>query len=220
MDVAKYLNKNFPTVELRPSLFDQWDISIHFSLGKGIYQFKDHYILNLKRFKTVYMQTLALFNELFSPEDDLVLVTNIYCRKNRKNISSFQVYQPNLKDKKLLKHLQVKTYPYPFEADNRNLLEMQQFSLRCQVKDLLIERLLKATVHEDFPLKPRFKVDDIHYPDIFFVNMTRNIIFFVYDDRGCEVIAKTIDRLRPLYDKYYDWIEDVDRERIEIKLEL
>lgn len=131
-----------------------------------------------------------------------------------------KIYQPNLKDKSRLKQLQVKTYSYPFAVAEHDRYEMQQLSLFCKVKDIRVEGLLKGAIHEDFPLKPRFGAVSVHYPDIFFVNITKNILFFVYDDRGYEVIAKTIDRLRPLYDKHYDWIEDVDRERIEIELEL
>lgn len=78
-----------------------------------------------------------------------------------------------------------------------------------------MNELLKAACNEDFPLKPKFGEDFIHYPDVFFVNTTKDIIFFVYDDRGCEVIAREADRIRPLYENYYDWVEEVDRKKIE-----
>lgn len=51
--------------------------------------------------------------------------------------------------------------------------------------------------------------------DVFFVNTTKDILFFVYDDRGCEVIARIAEKLRPLYEKHYDWVDEVDREKIE-----
>lgn len=34
------------------------------------------------------------------------------------------------------------------------------------------------------------------------------IIFFIYDDRGCEVIALDFKRIRHLYEKYHDWVEE------------
>lgn len=215
MNMDKYLNENFPSVNLVPSIYYQWDIGIHFSLGEEIYQFKENGKLNLERFDTVYKQTLTIFNELFNQDDDLVLVTNIYRQKGQRKTSKMKVYQPNLKDKNKLKQLQAKTYPYPFEVDESDEYELQQFSLDCKVQDIHLDGLLKAAIHEDFPLKPRFGADSVHYPDIFFVNITKDIIFFVYDDRGCEVIAHTTDKLRPLYEKYYNWVEDVDRARIE-----
>ena len=220
MNIEEYLNENFPTVKLVPTIYYQWDIGIHFSLGEEIYQFKENDKLNLERFNTVYKQTLTIFNELFDKDDDLVLVTNIYRQIKQQKINKLKVFQPNLKDKSKLKQLQVKTYPYPFEVDESGEYEMQQFSLCCKVKDIRVDGLLKGAIHEDFPLKPRFGADSVHYPDIFFVNITKDIILFVYDDRGCEVIARTTHRLRSLYEKYYDWVEDVDRERIEIGLGL
>lgn len=60
-----YLNGRFPTVELVPSIYYQWDIGIHFSLGGEIYQFKENDELNLERFRLVYKQTSTIFNELF-----------------------------------------------------------------------------------------------------------------------------------------------------------
>ena len=95
---------------------------------------------------------------------------------------------------------------------------MQQFSLLCKPNDIRIDKLLKAASNEDFPLKPKFGGYAVHYPDVFFVNITKDIIFFIYDDRGCEVIARSAERLRPLYEKYYDWVEEVDRKRIEVGL--
>lgn len=135
----------------------------------------------------------------------MFLVTNLYIQKAQRKTSKLRVYQRNLKDKNKLKDLQVKTYSYPFEVDNREESEMQQISLRCKFSDLRVNRLLKGALREDFPLRLKFEEKFVHYPDV----------FFVYDDRGCEVIARTADKLRPLYENDYDWVEEIDRERIE-----
>jgi len=216
MNIEEYLNKNFPTVELVPSIYSQWDIGIHLSLGGGVYQFKENGELNSELFNTIYKQTLAIYNDLFDQDDNLILVTNIYSQKKRQQIQRMKVYQPNLRDKNNLKKIKVETHPYPFEAEESAKYEMQQFSLNCKVSDIRVDGLLKSAINKDFPpLKPRFGADYVHYPDVFFVNVTKDIIFFVYDDRGCEVIARETDVLRPLYEKYFDWVEEVDREQIE-----
>lgn len=178
MNIEEYLDKRFPTVELVPTIYYQWDIGIHFSLGEGIYQLKENGELNLERFHTGYKQALTIFKELYDQNDDLFLVTNIYRRKTQQQ-RKMKVYYPNLRDKNNLKRLQVKTYPYPFEEDRREEYEMQQFSLQCKVNDIRVNGLLKAAIHEDFSLKPRFGVDSVHYPDVFFVNITKDIIFFI-----------------------------------------
>jgi hypothetical protein len=164
----------------------------------------------------VNKQISTIFDELFEQNDDLFLVTNVYKHKIKdKRTRKLKVYQRFLKSKIHLNRIQVKVFPYPFESDEAEEYEMQQFSLLCRREDLRINELLKAASNEDFPLKPKFGGYSIDYPDVFFVNITKDIIFFVYDDRGCEVIALEANRIRSLYEKYYDWVEEVDRERIE-----
>ncbi|KYG29175.1 DUF3885 domain-containing protein [Priestia endophytica] len=213
MKIKDYLEVKFPTLELVPSIYYQWNTGIHFSLGKDIYQFKENNELNLDLFRLVYKQTFTIFNELFEPNDDLLLVTNVYKHKTEgKYPRKLKVYQPFLKHKRYLNQIQVKTSPYPFEVDEAEEYEMQQFSLLCKRKDIRVNELLKAASNEDFPLKPKFGGYPVGYPDVFFVNITKDIIFFVYDDRGCELIALDVERIHPLYKKYYHWIDEADRQ--------
>ncbi|GKU80958.1 DUF3885 domain-containing protein [Niallia sp. NCCP-28] len=212
MNIEDYLKERFSTLELVPSIYYQWDIGIHFSLGGEIYQLKENDDLNLERFRLVYKQTSVLFNEMFEQNDDLFLVTNVYKHKTKEKLTrKIKVYKSFLKDKSHLNRIQVKTYPYPFELDDADEYEMQQFSLLCKRKDVRVNELLKAASNEDFPLKPKFGGYSIDYPDVFFVNITKDIIFFIYDDRGCEDIAREAKRIRPFYEKYKDWVEEVDK---------
>lgn len=203
------MEERFPSLELIPSIYNQWGIGIHFCLGENIYQIKENEELNYKRFQIVYEQISTIFNELFEQNDDIFLVTNMYKHKTKeKCIRKLKVYQPFLKCKNYLNQIQVKTFSYPFEIDKAEEYAMQQFSLLCKPRDLRVTELLKAASNEDFPLKPRFGGYSIDYPDVFFVNITKGIIFFIYDDRGCEVIALDFKRIRPLYEKYHNWVEE------------
>ncbi|KLA26412.1 hypothetical protein B4077_2508 [Bacillus cereus] len=52
-------------------------------------------------------------------------------------------------------------------------------------------------------LFPRFgRKKEISYPDVFLINTTKDIIMFMYDDRGSEVITKNKETIRNLYEKY------------------
>ncbi|MFK3894256.1 DUF3885 domain-containing protein [Bacillus subtilis] len=208
MKIIEYMEERFQNLEFIPSIYNQWGIGIHFCLGENIYQLKEKEELNLKRFQVVYEQITIIFNELFEQNDDIFLVTNMYKHKKEKCIRKLKVYQPFLKCKNHLNQILVKTYPYPFEINKAEEYEMQQFSLLCKPRDLRVTELLKAASNEDFPLKPKFGGYSIDYPDVFFVNITKDIIFFIYDDRGCEVIAHDFKRIRHLYEKYHDWIEE------------
>ena len=92
-----------------------------------------------------------------------------------------------------------------------------QFSLKCFACDIKYIPLIQAANHEDFPgLYPRFgRKKEIFYPDVFLINVTKDIIMFIYDDRGCEVIAKNKETIRNLYEKYKEWIPDYERESID-----
>ncbi|WP_093674324.1 DUF3885 domain-containing protein [Sporolactobacillus nakayamae] len=71
-----------------------------------------------------------------------------------------------------------------------------------------------AACNEDFPpLNPRFGTKhSFTYPDLFFINITKRLIYFVYDDRGCELIATDKATLQPIYEKYSCWLDDFERE--------
>ncbi|WP_432352930.1 DUF3885 domain-containing protein [Sporosarcina sp. A2] len=49
--------------------------------------------------------------------------------------------------------------------------------------------------------------------EIYFLNQTRNIIFHLYSERGCDIIAADKEELRVLYETYNDWIAEEHRER-------
>ncbi|WP_430623552.1 DUF3885 domain-containing protein [Lysinibacillus fusiformis] len=85
---------------------------------------------------------------------------------------------------------------------------MSQFSLKCHKQDIHYVSLIKAACNEDFRLKPKFGTG-YNYPDVFFINLTKNVIFFIYDDRGCEVIATNKETIKSLDLKFRNWIDNL-----------
>ncbi|MBM7839806.1 hypothetical protein JOC54_003086 [Alkalihalobacillus xiaoxiensis] len=209
MNVQTFLETHFPTVKLTSSLTEQWNEGIHFSLGQGMYQFKDNGELDPAYFKTVSQQAYTLFNELVDEGDHLFLVAHLYKAKDQeKRLRKTKVFHTYVKNRQELKHVRVKTEPYPYEIDDGKSYEMQQFSLRCKRGDLRMKPLLQAICHEDFPsLKPRLEGYVTGYPDVWFINETKKRIFHLYDDRGCEIIAHDEQEIRTLYHKYREWLD-------------
>lgn len=217
MELKEYLNITFPGLILKPSLYHQWDIGIHFQLGDGIYQFKSGtYEINYNRFKRAYSQATSIFNALFSEQDEIFLVTNVYqhrCYTNKKK--RIKVYNQYIKTKDLKFHLKQEILPNVFDEEEADGYYTSRFSLKCRKQDLKYPLLIKAACNEDFPLKPKFDRNySSYYPDVFFINVTQNSIFFIYDDRGCEVIASNKETIRSIYEKYNDWIDEYNREEI------
>lgn len=208
------MQATFPGLILKPSLYHQWNTGIHFELAKGLSPFKfglDE--LNPTYFNRVHKQCLSLFNEIFSAEDKIFLVTNLYHHEDyiRRSRKKMKVYRHYIKDKDTRFHVRQETLPYMFgDEEEADECRTAQFSLECRKKDIDFILLLKAIGHQDFPpLKPRLHNPYRSYdPDVFFINASKNIILYIYDDRGCEVIAKDVVAIRPLYEKYKEWVDE------------
>ncbi|MGM0791376.1 MAG: DUF3885 domain-containing protein [Bacillota bacterium] len=208
MEVKAYLERTFPNLILKPSLYSQWNIGIHFELGNGIYQFKEDGELNLDLFETVYSQACSIFMSLFSEEDEMAVALNIYHpetdRTKKRPTKVFGHYLINKKLKYKIIHETLKHLLNDEEAGYTS-----RYYLKGRKCDFHCRKLIEAACNEDFLLKPRFGSAEVsYYPDIFFINMTRDIIFFIYDDRGCEVIAARTDSLRQLYGEYSEWVDE------------
>lgn len=50
---------------------------------------------------------------------------------------------------------------------------------------------------------------------VYLVHTEKQVLYYLYDDRGLDVVAKDIDTLRPIYDTYKAWILEYDREEID-----
>lgn len=104
--------------------------------------------------------------------------------------------------------------PSVFLEDDKEFTEMvtHRFSLLCKKNDIRYQKLLMAISYEDFPHPMQIlKGFPKHEVDIYFINMTKKMIFHLCDDRGCDVVKD----LFPLYQACNEWILDYDCEKIE-----
>ncbi|MFA9560159.1 DUF3885 domain-containing protein [Evansella sp. AB-rgal1] len=201
MELNEYLHTHFPGLCLRPSIYHQWETGIHIELGEGMYQFSDSFQLNLAMFDRVYRQVLSTFHSLFSEQDDILLVTNVYHRAGdeKKKIRATKVYDRYLKNRDVRFQLRRETLPFVFDEEEGDRFYTSRFYLKCKKRDIHSLLLLKAICNEDFSLHPKLGGQyGSYYPDVFFINTITNVIFFIYDDRGCEVIAKEKEAIMQL----------------------
>lgn len=222
MELKEYMNTHFPGLVLKPSLYDQWNNRIHFHFAKGLYQMKEETDeLNPDYFHTVYNQAISLFHELFSDRDKILLVTNVYQYIDyiKKGKSKVKVYHRYIKNKEDRFHLKQERLPYLFDEGDADEKCISQFSLECRKQDIRYSLLIKAICNQDFPaLKPRLHNRYcLHAPDVFFINVKKGVIFYIYDDRGCEVIARDINTIRPVYEKYVDWVDEYGHEETRVR---
>lgn len=50
--------------------------------------------------------------------------------------------------------------------------------------------------------------------NVYFADTHNVILFHLYDDRGADLVAADKELLRPIYEKFNNWILDYDRETI------
>lgn len=209
MLLEKYMQGNFPNLELRPPLFYNWEIGIRFELGvdyNSTYAYK-----NSPYLKGVYKRAITLFEALHSPNDDIYLVMDVNDfadgKTSKRKLNIFSKY---VKEKAVLSKVQKNTIPYIFPEDNLGgKYRTHRLILKCKITDFEYKPMLKAICNQDMGIKPSIS------HRVYFINRNKNTIFHVYDDRGCDLLATTPETIRDMYEDYVDWILDYDRERID-----
>ncbi|AXN41903.1 DUF3885 domain-containing protein [Peribacillus butanolivorans] len=198
------METNFPNLSLRPALFYSWDIGIRFELGvewKIEYDFE-----NSPYLKGVYKRAINLFKSLHLDDEEIFVVANV----NDYGYKKVNIFYPFVRDKDVLYKLKHKVIPYVFpEDDEEGRYITHRFMLRCKTSDIRYVPLLKAICNQDMGIRPSI------FHDIFFININRETIFHVYDDRGCDLLAKSAETIRDIYNTYNEWILDYDREEID-----
>jgi hypothetical protein len=206
MFLYDYMSEKFPNLIIRPPLFYNWDTGIRFELGNPDDNDEVSYM------KTVYHRSLSIFKSLHSFDDEIVIVANVHhageqhLLKRRK----LKIFNHYIKSKNVLYRLQHKVIPYVFE-DVYDIydFETHRYTLQCNVSDVKYINMIKAICNNDVDIKP------IIYHDVFFINKTKNTIFHIYDDRGCDVLSSDKESIGHLYEKYNDCFLDYDRSAID-----
>ena len=100
--------------------------------------------------------------------------------------------------------------PYIFSEDDEDgKYKIHRFTLKCKTSDIKYTSLLKAVCNQDLGFQPSI------YHRIYFLNIKRETIFHVYDDRGCDLLATSPESIRDIYNTYKDWILDYDKDEID-----
>lgn len=209
MRVNGYMLETFPNLELRPPLFYNGDIGIRFKLGVN-YDYNNIYE-NCPYLEGVYNRAITLFQSLHATEDDIYIVVDVNDFADGETFKhKLNIFSKYVKEKSDLFKLQKNTIPYVFpEDDEDGLYKTHRFTLKCKVSDLKYIPMLKAICNQDMGIKPSI------FHRVYFININKNTIFHIYDDRGCDVLATSPNTIRDMYHTYNDWILDYDRNKID-----
>ncbi|WP_285768473.1 DUF3885 domain-containing protein [Peribacillus sp. SI8-4] len=201
--------KNFPNLELKPPLFYNGKVGIRFELGLD-YDSDDAHE-NSPYIQGVYKRAITLFKSLHTQDDDIFIVADVddFADGYKHEPKVFSRY---MKDKSVLYQLNLTTIPYMFPEDNdEKSYQTHRFTLQCKTSDFRYISMIKAICNQDMGIKPSI------FNRIYFINISRKTIFYIYDDRGCDLLATTPESVRAVYQQYNDWILDYDRIAIDAK---
>ncbi len=206
--LQSFLEENFTGLTLRPALFYSWKYGLRFEISIPC---RPHF--EKDNLMQILHRTNTLFDKVFGEEDEFLFVTDVYTAKHSLLLQQkpLNVYRKYLKDKETLYQLKHYLLPSVFEGDEQSVTH--RFVLSCKKREIKHHHVLQAISHKDFA--PTILKNNLESGyDIYFVNLTNKIIFHLYDDRGCDIIASDKEAIRFLYDEYNGWILDYDREEI------
>ncbi len=209
MRLKEYMLETFPNLELRPPLFYSWAIGIRFRLGVN-YDCTNIYE-NCPYLEGVYNRAITLFQFLHATEDDIYIVVDVDDYADGETFKhKLNIFSKYVKEKSDLFKLQKNTIPYVFpEDDEDGVYKTHRYTLKCKVSDLKYIPMIKAICNQDMGIKPRI------FHMVYFININKNTIFHIYDDRGCDVLATSPNTIRNMYHTYNDWILEYDRNKID-----
>lgn len=212
--LSAFMKEHFNNITLRPPLFYAWKYGIRFEISMP---WEEHE--GKENLQQIEERSNGIFNKVFHETDEMLLVTDIHCEKNDTFLQKrpTKVYQKYIKDKDLRHKLQHRVLPSVFLEDEEDEeMVTHRFVLSCKKSDIRYKQLLTAISYEDYP-HPSQILKGVYRPgiDIYFVNVTKKMIYHLYDDRGCDIIASNKEDLHSLYEERNDWILDYDREQID-----
>ncbi|MNL16190.1 hypothetical protein D3C87_1372190 [compost metagenome] len=206
-EYKQFLRTNFKELRLKKPLLYSWDFGLRFDLQIDKNDTEEY-------FQEVTKRASTIFRDVFNDSDNIFLVYMDYkYRRQKIRVSNFTFKQiKNLLHTEITYSKRLRLYEAQDRFDVRNMAIIKLTTERISYKNILT-----AIANNDFSSrKPRLDDNSIFTnKEVYFINIDTKLIFHMYDDRGLELIAADKESLRPIYQKYNEWILNYDREKIE-----
>lgn len=195
-DIFKYIQENYPNF---------WsDINIRFELGEPFDNGTD------ERMNQAIMRVKTLFEDIFEQDDFIHLFIKDW---GKGTDVMFGNTTPNYLYELLNNHKLDETIMYEHDEDIDDAGNTIQVERPYNVK--ILSSTLSSIPYEDI-LMGIANYEQGREPSIgqqvYFIDTNKDIVFNMYDDRGCIVFSKAKERLKQLYVNYNDWLVDYWRE--------
>lgn len=182
---------------LRKPVFYSWPIGIRFDLQSEYHTSDEAY------FREVTRRADTLFQATFQPDDDVLIVYE-QPRHKRQRIRSSDYLLRQLNITKTDAVFQKIANPYSYGSS-----KWVRMCLLAKASQIPYHNILAAIGNQDFLRKP------VLDGEVYFLNENKGIIFHMYDDRGLDIVASTVETIRPIYIAHNALILDYDRKKID-----
>ena len=198
--VLKYIESNFPNLNS--------DLHLRFELGDPYENGTE------ERINLVVTRVTTLFEEVFKPDDFIYLYIKDWCvtedimfRNNTPEYLYDLLGEQKIEEEAL------------FDIDeDYNELTGQTIEIKNEYKVKFVYARLESISYKEI-LEGIGNYEQGRDPSIgesvYFISIEKDIIFHMYDDRGCDVFGLYKDTLVPLYHKFRKWILDFNRVEID-----
>lgn len=156
-------------------------------LESDLYQIEDNgKDLNLPYFLRVYKKAIEVFDDIFKPKEQIKLLHSI--SNNNKS------YRRTRFSKKYLSKQVSLGFQYEQINTSSDLIEVNNvYTYICQKRDIRYKKLIKSICNQDFPsLTPNIN-QGATFSSIYFINISKGILFYLYDDRGFVIAFDNIE---------------------------
>lgn len=150
-------------------------------------------------------RALAIYRSIFGSEDDVIFIHRTSHSKSEKRVQKIHLKRFFTTRLRLL---QSRTLPYEFDESDDELYT-REWIVEVKAKELRMPYVLESIENVDFMRKPTSG------GRIYLYNKSNDILFHMYDDRGCDVFSSDKSALLPLYHLHRKWILDYNRYEID-----
>ncbi|MDP4196985.1 MAG: DUF3885 domain-containing protein [Bacteroidota bacterium] len=192
-EFIQYIKSTFPEANLAHNPIRFSNVYLRFELGANYGNGTK------KRIEQATKRAVQIFEKIFTKDDQLILVIKRWINPDADIISTdTKEYLFSL----IMNIDPSSTYSEIIPADEYSEDPCEQTLAEVNAKDLDYYNIIKGIIHHEQGKYPRI------YETIYFINKASNIIYYLYDDRGCLIYSDGPDRLKELYNELKGWIVD------------
>ncbi|MFJ7730222.1 DUF3885 domain-containing protein [Neobacillus sp. NPDC097160] len=195
--IFKYIQRNFPNLTS--------DVHLRFELGEPLENGTD------ERINQVVTRVTTLFEEVFHPEDYIYVYIKDWGINEDimfGNTTPEYVYEL-LKDH----NIEVENL-FEFDEDydeiaGQTIEIKQEYNVKIvysQVKSITYKAILEGIGNYEQGREPSIG------QSVYFISTEKDLIFHMYDDRGCIIHSNEVTKLIHMYRKYNKWLVDYWRD--------